>query len=348
MNKALVGIAVAAAVLAGVMMLRDSTDASKPMAGEPKARAVPGKTSSEVVLSISPGVGRDGKAATPGKISPLRNEVRTARDFKPIYERLKVLPNPSPEETYYLAYILESCARDKDLPGPPRTFKVDEAKARFAASLSPRAPDREKRLAAFDRAMQTGCEGFGDVLTTRKEIRDLLERAAAAGEPKAQARLLSYELQGPRLDAPGAPPAKPDPITDEQIARMKSIVASGDPGVLVDVTLMLMFRNEDMHLRDPDEAPIDNQLLHQAALLAACELGYPCDANSRRMAHACAFSGYCDAADYRDYVLFYELSPGTAQRAMLYQAQLLRAVREGDWSYFTFQRGPAPANAVFQ
>jgi len=128
---------------------------------------------------------------------------------------------------------------------------------------------------------------------------------------------------------------------------MKGIVASGDPRALIDVVSLMTFGNASFHLRDPGEAPIDPQLLSSASRLVACELGYPCGPDSPDLASACAFNDFCDAADYRDYVLFYELSPGAAQRTIQYQAQLMRVVRDGDWSYFTFQRGPGPDTAAY-
>ena len=348
MKSVLAALTLTAAVLLAVMLLRGGSEGEKPVPAGQKAQPATAKTSSEVVLSITPGVGRNAAPAAQRKPSPLLLELRAAADFRPIHDRLKALPNRSPEESYFLAHILATCARDKDRPGPPRKFNVDEAKARFAASLSTKAPNRDKRVAAFDRAMRTGCESFGGVETTQGEIRDLLARAATAGEPKAQARLLSMEINEARQGPPGSVLLKPVPLTDEQIARMKAIVGSGDPGALMEVTMLMAFGNEGMHLRDPDEAPIDGSLLYTASILAACELGHPCGPDSRGLAHACAFNGYCDAADYRDYALFYELAPGNAQRAMLYRSQLLRAVREGDWSFFTFQPGPPPATAAFQ
>ena len=62
---------------------------------------------------------------------------------------------------------------------------------------------------------------------------------------------------------------------------------------------------------------------------------------------ACALEGTCDAADVRDYILFYGLTPATSQLAIQYQARLMDVIRAGDWSYFTIVRGPGPNIAPF-
>jgi len=350
MMKKVLGLLLAVAILGVLMLFRGGGDGLRPEAAESSKKqasiAPAGKASSDIVLSIAPGLKR-APAPQDSRVSPLIREVRTARDLKPIYDRLKALPNPSPEEAYVLATMLEACAKVTDRKGKPNEpLNFEESKARFVASLSPKAPNRDKRIAAFDAALRGGCAGFEGVETTEQGIRDLLAHAAAGGDPKAQARLLAKEVEDARRDAKGEIDwNRPVSISDDQIERFKRIVASGDPRALVDVIGAIGW-NADVHLRGPDEAPINNQLLYYASTLAACELGYPCGTESATVAGACAFNGQCDSADYRDYLLFYELAPGNAQLVMQYQAQLLRVIREGDWSYFTFQRGPAPITAI--
>jgi hypothetical protein len=209
-------------------------------------------------------------------------------------------------------------------------------------------PNRDKRIAAYEKSFRNPCGDFSGIETTEKALREMMARAAAAGDAKAQTRLLNLELDDTRRGADGEVDwSKPTSMTDEQIERFKRIVASGDPRALVDVTSLIMF-NSNVHLRGPDEAPIDNQLLYYGATLAACELGYPCGPDSPYLTGGCAFQGRCDSTDYRDYLLFYELAPGNAQLAMQYQTQLLRVIRDGDWSYFTFHRGPSPIAAIIR
>jgi hypothetical protein len=352
-NKALVGLGAAAGVLIVMMVLRDGADGPHKMdADAAKAQSAPagaGNTSSDLVLSIVPGAKREQSPAPPAsKVSPLLKEMRAATDYRPIYERLKALPNPTAEELYVLASMLGACAKVTDRKARPQDMRADDSKEMFAASLSPKVPNRDKRIAAYEKSFRNPCGDFGGIETTENAVREMLARAAAAGDAKAQTRLLGLELDDTRRGADGEVDwSKPTSMTDEQIERFKRIVASGDPRALVDVTSLIMF-NSNVHLRGPDEAPIDNQLLYYGATLAACELGYPCGPDSPYLTGGCAFQGRCDSTDYRDYLLFYELAPGNAQLAMQYQTQLLRVIRDGDWSYFTFHRGPSPIAAIIR
>ena len=52
------------------------------------------------------------------------------------------------------------------------------------------------------------------------------------------------------------------------------------------------------------------------------------------------------AADYREHVYFYNMSPATVQTMNEYYVQLQRA-REGDWSYFNFSRGMSTRAAAY-
>ena len=352
MNKAFLGIAVAAVVLVGVMLLRGGGEGARtppPDAKQP-VPASSSKNSSDIVLSIVPGAKREA-AVVPvlGKVSPLISEIRTARDYKPIFDRLRALGTPTAEERYVLATMLARCAKVTDRKEQPSPYKVDtESKERFAASLSPKAPNRDKRLAAFDLAMRDNCAGFEGIAATEQEIRELIKRAAAEGDPKAQASELTREVDDARRNEKGEVDyMKIAAISDDQIERFKRIVGSGDARALVDV-IQVFGWNANVHLRGPDDAPIDSMTLYYAATLAACDLGYPCGPDSPIVAGGCAFQGQCDSADYRDYVLFYQLPPGNAQLVTQYQQQLLRVIRDGDWSYFTFQRGPSPNAVIFR
>jgi hypothetical protein len=353
MKKALLGIAVAAAVLAAVMRLRGGTDGT-PGPGSrtsptPAAHSAAARPSSELVLSIAPGAARNPAPATATRspMSPLMNEYAKRREYKSIYDRLKASAARTPEETWVLAQILDSCATVTDRNPPRRSgWKLggDRARARFVAALGDKAPNRAQRIAAFDRINVDPCAGFESIESTDGDIRAMLERAAASGDAKAKATLLMKDLESSARPAGMLPT-----VTDAQLDTFRQVIASGDPRAIVDVVAMFSFFQGNLSVRTgPDEAPLDYLAMHSAATLAACDLGYPCGPDSRFLSEACALSGQCDAASYRDYLFYYMLPPGTSQLADDYHVHLLRAINDADWSYFTFHRGPPPAFAPFQ
>ncbi len=351
---ALLALAVCVSVVAVIMMtqggskssLSFSVDSPAPAAADAKVRS-----SSESVLTIAPGLKRTSAVPSlPSRFSPLMQEARTVKSYKGLYDRIRANPSPTAEESYLLAVILQTCANvtDRKANDPNRGKPGEGAKERFAAALSPKAPNREKRIAAFESTMRNPCVGLEGLETTEKEIVLEMERAAAAGDAKAQAFLLTRELREARRNAKGGIDySQLVTVSDAQIDTFRKIVASGDPRALVDVISVFNW-NASVHLRGPDEAPIDMMSLYYAATLTACDLGYPCGPDSTYLAASCAQQGQCDAADYRDYLLFYQLAPGNAQTVMQYQAQLSRVIRDGDWSFFTFQPGPTPVVAAMQ
>ena len=346
-------VAVALAIVASVFWTRDIPAAGGAGSKVDPASAQPPKPSSEVVLSIAPGMRRATAAPADNRVTPLMREFIGSRNDKALLARLKALEKPNGEELYVMAAILDRCSkitgRKDPFDGKRWHLGGDDARARFADSLSPKAPNRDKRLAAFDAINYDECAGFDGMETPEKDLRALYERGAAAGDPKARVALLQMELQDQRRDAKGEIDwTKPLTISDSQLETWKQAVASGDPRALVDAIQLLGSNLSNMHLRGPDEAPIEMISIYLASMLAACDLGRACGPDSRPLQQVCAFEGHCDAADYRDYLLFYGSSPGTSQRVTDYQARLLDVIRRNDWSYFTFARGPAPGLAAFQ
>lgn len=355
MKKAVLGIAVAAIILVVAIFMRAPSDESKSAAatkvgGQEAGRSA--KASSETVLSIAPGMRRaPGAAANKSRMTLLMTEFVASHDDKAIYERLKKLPNPTAEELYVMAAILERCADITDQKW--RTSQRwhlggAEAKSRFEASLSAKVPNREKRLAAFDVINYDECAGFDNLKVTEKEVRAIHERAAAAGDPKSRAAMLKYQFDDQRRDAKGQVDwSKPIEVSDAQLQEWKQIVASGDPRAVMDAVQQLgMFANS-AHLRDPDEQPVEMVSMWLASMLVACDLGRDCGANSRYLMQGCAMDGHCDAADLRDYLFFYAAAPGSSQRVDEYRYRLLGVIDRGDWSFFNFVRGPAPAMAGY-
>ncbi len=112
-------------MLAAVFYLRGGKEHVEPASEGPQAHAVPQLARSptpETVLAIRPSGSTPKPAARPSpRISPLMQELWSA-PRKPLYERLSQQANRTPEESYVLARILETCtdypARPKDQRNP--------------------------------------------------------------------------------------------------------------------------------------------------------------------------------------------------------------------------------------
>ena len=167
MKRGIVVLGLIVAVMAGVMLVRGGRelrpDAAADIERDHAMQGRPGaRLAADAVLAISPRVAspRPGAPAPTPKLSPAMQEYTVAKAYKPIYERLKAAPSRSPEETWLLAKIVDDCAavagRDASSTRRPAD---EEAMARFAATLSPKDPLREKRIAAFGAMNGDRCEG---------------------------------------------------------------------------------------------------------------------------------------------------------------------------------------------
>ncbi len=363
MKNVVFGLAFAAVVLGGAMLLRGGKDGTQQGASSAANWADGGERQSpEVVLRISPGAPatpRPKLTGTASKVSPLMREANGAGVFKPIYERLKVSAARTPEENCVLAEMLRMCRERPAVPGEPvpaGPVNVEElraqSKARFLASISEKDPTREKRFKAWSQGSGNKCEGLENLKVTDAEIRELLDKAAADGDPKARARVIERDLWAPLAGPDGMMRLGPDfklpSISEAQLDALREIARSNDPSALTIAGRILASTMENLTIRaGPQEQNIDPQAFYDAWNLAACDAGYDCGANNGQVLFACYGQGNCEASDLRDVLFFYRNSPQQSQRVAEYQAQIARAVQTGDWSWFQFVRARPPSGMTF-
>lgn len=346
MNKALIGLGLAATVLAVVFVMRDGVAYRKPQAdpaitwSSAEKRHAP-----EVVLAISPRAVPPKLPDTPPgskpRLSASMQEYLSGQPFKALFDRLRASSSRTPEEDYLLAELLERCAK-----GAPRR---EGARAQFVASIAPGDPQRDKRIAAWDAYHSPRCEGI-EAQATDAQVRALLEKAAAGGDPKARARLIERDIWAP-LETPEATrtAARRYPMMSEAHAEaLRQAAQSGDPVALVIAGKLFASTMGDLVIRaGPEGRPIDPRPFHDAWVLLACDQGMSCGPQHRDLLEACVTHGNCDAADLRQHLFYYQHSPQQSQRLYEYYGQLQRAMRSGDWSWFTFHRGPPTPGSTY-
>jgi hypothetical protein len=273
-------------------------------------------------------------------------EFKTTRSHKAIYDRIASSASRTPEETWLLAEILERCASKEDGKPAPGIFEAAhgaESLKRFAASLSPKDPDRDRRIAAFERLNADRCAGFAQVKATRAEIAQLRATAAAAGDPKARLAALSQEIVG----AMAGKQYDERNLSDAHLGALKEIMVSGDPDAIQRAAGMMQMTFSNFSLRaGPEEAELDQQVFANAWTLIACDLGALCGPEGDYLATMCAHHAHCDAGSVRDYMSFYMNSPYRSQLLNQYY-EGARAASTGDWSYFPVFRGPAASQARY-
>lgn len=351
-------IAVVALVALGVVIYRGgaidnrSDGSSSSTARTGGAASTGGKLSTDAVLNIAPGSGT--RQAPKRTLNPSLQEYANAKAYGPLYQRLKAADSRTPEEQWMLAKILERCAKNTDNPrqNPRWALGGEESKARFVASLSDKDPNRDRRIAAFEKINVDTCAGISDVEVSDKDIYKLIETGAAGGDPKSRAALVEKDLMNQMRGPDGKikwEPGKMPTISDAQIETVKQVFASGDPYAMQDALRVFSFPLQNLSLRTgPNELPVDMSAWYGAVDLLTCDFGRPCGPDSQQLLQGCAMQGRCDASDTREYMFFYTASPSASQRIGEYNIALAEAARTGNWSYFTFHRGPAPSMAGYQ
>jgi hypothetical protein len=345
------GIAIAGVAIGIAIYMRgnDEAPAVKAPLEPPAKRAAsdPGGSGGVMAAPVPVAVPKPPPAKPSARMSALMVDITRGRNYKEILERLQAAQQRTPEENYALAEILARCAKGAEAAGAgfgfrPRLGGTDR-RQQLATAISDKDPDRERRLAAFDAINVDPCSGLENLQATAKEVRELVATAAAAGDPKARAYQVQGELwdqmRGPRNPGEGPRTMR---INDAQLDTLRDVLRSSDPGGVVMAARIFTMPLGDLSIRaGPGEATLDNSAFSTAAQLVACDLGDACGADSPRMLEACALYGNCNAADLREHIFYYGSSAASAQNANLYYTELQRA-RAGDWSYFNFNRGPAP------
>jgi len=312
-----------------------------------------GALTPDAVLAIAPPQ-RAAEAAPSRKLPPSLQEFHDAKSYAAIYARLSKSTARTGEEDWMLAQILQRCAKfAEDEPERFKPFKLGspEARARFAASLAPNDPDRDKRLAAFDGLNFDPCGDLSNIEMSRKDLRTLLQAGADGGDPKAKAALVQYDLQDQYRGPDGKMRFAPDliaKISDAQLDTLRQAVASGDGYAVRTAITALTGSYGNFSLRDADDRPLNLMALWQASTLVSCDAGFDCGPTSQWVQNGCAFQGYCAANNLNDYLMYYVSSPASSQMIATYVAAIRNAVNNGDWSYFHFYPGPNPATAAYQ
>ncbi len=277
--------------------------------------------------------------AMPTPAPTLFNEYLRAKQYRAIYDRLANSPEGQTAEGRLVLYeILRQCATITD--GRRPGFKPNPPKREeFVNSIPATDPQREQRIAAFDQYATDSCAGFEGVTMKRADLMQMLNDAAAAGDPRARALALEQELwQARRGGRDGGVT-----LTDEQIASLRQIAGTRDPEAIRVAGRVLGNSWQDYQVRvGPDQLPIEQRAFMNAWLVLSCEFGAPCGADTPRMLQACALQGHCNAQSYPEHLYYYGSTPHDSTLLTQYRQVLRQAIETGNWSQVSVVRGVPP------
>jgi hypothetical protein len=348
------------AVIAAAVLFRggegDAAKTAPVSPGTKTADALP----AQAVLRISPGTIATPRVATPSFVPQMSADLvqlRDRRDWPGLYQRVKNGPQ-TPEAMYIQAELIRSCARAvpaATVPMPPAPPSAEERRQKFAAGIPENDPFRAQRLAAYDKVSADACGELSNMGLVRDSAKALMASATNAGYAQARAEKLVDDIQraaqeAMQKSAPDMPrgPIGRMPVSDEQFQELTALLGSRDPRVLNELRSVLASSWQDASLRiGSDQQPVDGRAMFAALQLLGCDLGTPCDAESRIALQRCAYQSQCAASTVGDQIYYYDASPHQAQLIERYRQSLLEMMRSGDFSGLRVVRGPQGAGNTF-
>ena len=329
---AALGLLAAAAYLAGKPGHRDEEAAERSATRKP--------VSSEDKLAALPPPTAEAFARAAARRATLFGEYALATSYRALYDRLKGSAEGSTAEGLYVLYqILHRCATVTG--GPVRrkasAKSLDQRRREFLDALAPDDPQRDKRIAAFERVAVDKCAGFEDVKATQAELDALLDAAAAAGDPKAKARAIERDIWQARAGSQWGTAT----LSAAQVGTLEQAVQTKDPEAMRLAGQLLSDPWPDVVVRlGPEQQPVEARAFYNSWQMLSCDYGSPsCGPGSERLLDPCAYQGHCDAASLPEFLYYYGSTPHEAELMTQYESVLRAGIETGDWSQLVVTHG---------
>jgi hypothetical protein len=273
----------------------------------------------------------------PTRLSPAALEFRAARDLKAFADGLSARrASLNADERYHLARALEECQFATTINEDLAAYSAKQRR-QFLATLPAGDSQNAKRIAAYEAVDNTQrCIGFQNSKISAKDIEDLYRAAAQQGDPRAQARMLTADLNrnlnsSPRSDVQQQGQQARVPADD--MSRLISLLEQRDPEAVLIVGQFLAQSSMASQLRvGPNgEVPEPSAFLGGFSLVA-CDLGQDCSQLNREPLMACAYAGYCNAQSFEDLYQNFLASPWAYTQAIRYRSLIHTAIDTGNWA----------------
>ena len=269
------------------------------------------------------------------RVAGIGQEFRTTRDLKAFADGLTARGDLlTADERYFLAKTLEECQFVTSITEDLAAYSAKQRR-QFLSSLPTGDPLNEKRIAAYEAVDNTQrCLGFKDAKFSARDIDALYRAAAAQGDARAQARIITAELSknvgknsGEQQQA--APSAT---RSGDDFSLLTQLLDSKDPEALLYVGQFLAQNAVTQNLRvGPNgEVPEPSAFLGGFSLVA-CDLGQDCTTVNRELQQACAYGGFCNAQSFEELYQNFLASPWAYSQAMRYRILIRQAIDQRNY-----------------
>ena len=272
------------------------------------------------------------------RASAAATEFRTTRDLKAFADALMSRRERlTADERYHLARALEECLFATTINEDLATYSAKQ-KRQFLNGLPTTDPLNTRRIAAYDALDNTQrCSGFQNTKISRKEIDELMHGAAMQGDARAQARVVTAELnkasdQNRRNNADKPEAAQnTTAVSNDDLATLIGLLESGEPEAMLTVGEYLARQTANLRVGPNGEVPEPASFL-AGFTFVACDHGLDCSQTNREVLMACSYGGYCNAQSFEELYQNFIASPWVASQAMHYRRLIHMAIQDRNWA----------------
>jgi hypothetical protein len=267
------------------------------------------------------------------RVSGIAAEFRAARDLKAFADALTArAATLTADERYHLAKALEECQFTTSINEDLAAYSAKQ-KRQFLAGLPTGDPLNEKRIAAYEAVDNTQrCMGFQHANVSPKDVEAMYRAAALQGDARAQARLITAELNK-NLGKNPAPAESSQNTKSDDFTTLIQLLDSKDPEALLYVGQFLAQNAVTQQLRvgPNNEVPEPSAFLGGFSLVA-CDIGQDCSSMHRDLQQACAFGAYCNAQSFEELYQNFVASPWSYSQAMRYRILIRQAIDQRNYA----------------
>jgi hypothetical protein len=272
--------------------------------------------------------------AEPNRMSPVALEFRAARDLKSFADGLSSRRGElTSDERYHLAKAMEECQFVMNMSDDLAAHSAKQ-KRQFLASLPNGDALNAKRVAAYEAVDNTQrCLGFQNSKISQKDIDDLYRAAALQGDPRAQARLVTADIntKNNATSRPTPEQAQTARTAVDDLSRLIGLLETQDPEAMLIVGEFLSRQSSNLRVGPNGETPEPSAFLGGFSLVA-CDVGLDCSQFHKEPLQACAYGGYCNAQNFEELYANFLASPWAYTQAQRYRALIHTAIRDRNWS----------------
>jgi hypothetical protein len=280
--------------------------------------------------------------------SPGVERLKASRDWKRFLDEVdRASDLPARERLFAKAVVLSTCSNSGGA-GFDLSSQPVELSEEMLAKYYPDPIRRASVVESLSRHISRVCSGFGNLITTRREIAEAFQAAADAGDVRAKAWLVGEWMAetsrrkavatggGSENSGVGLPDtAFADRVSEEQRQTLFKAMETRDPVAIYLAGPLLTHSTDSYSVRLGPTNLDASRHLPEVWTLVSCQFGFECGPSNSDLLASCTNDGNC-STDYAAWLRDHRLNGAEYQLVMDSAEILANAISTGDWSQVKF------------